>query len=86
MDRIIDLTTFQPLKTTMLRLFFEAICIRLEKVEALKEGIANCKEGFEYQATFFLFDDVTTHENAWIMKTGLNPQYIEILDGFSVSI
>ncbi|KAL9025335.1 MAG: hypothetical protein Q9180_007690, partial [Flavoplaca navasiana] len=84
MGRIIDLTEFHPLKTTILRLFFEAICIRLEKVEALKEGIAKCKEGFEYQATFFLFDDVTTHENAWIMKTGLNTQYIEILDGFSV--
>ena len=86
MERIIDLTEFHPLKTTMLRLFFEAICIRLDKVEALKEGIASCKEGFEYQATFFLFDDVTTYENAWIMKTGLNTRYIEILNGFSVSI
>lgn len=64
----------------MMRVFFEALCIRLGKVEELKRRISECKEDAEYYAFPDLFDDVSFHENIWTLRTGLSMRYTHFLN------
>lgn len=75
-----DLTQFHPLQKTMMRVFFEALCIRLGKVEELKRRISECKDGTEYYAFPDMFEEITTHEVIWTLRTGLSPKYMKFLN------
>ncbi|KAI4228659.1 MAG: hypothetical protein LQ349_006524, partial [Xanthoria aureola] len=80
LNPITDLNTVHPLQKTMMRVFFEALCIRLGKVEELKRRISDCKEDAEYYAFPDLFDDVSFHENTWTLRTGLSMRYTHFLN------
>ncbi|KAL8850976.1 MAG: hypothetical protein Q9221_004059 [Calogaya cf. arnoldii] len=83
LDSIMDLTQFGPLKRTMMRVFFEALCIRLGKVEELVGRISYYisydTHGTEYDGFFDLFYDITAQKNSWVSRTRLPLKYADFL-------
>ncbi|KAL8773714.1 MAG: hypothetical protein Q9209_001482 [Squamulea sp. 1 TL-2023] len=75
----IDATPFRSLKKKMMRLFFEALCIRLGEVKEFKRLIGNCKDGDRYLALQHLCANITAPEYPWVARTSLDKQYLEIL-------
>ncbi|KAL8914295.1 MAG: hypothetical protein Q9172_007117 [Xanthocarpia lactea] len=53
-----DITQFHPLRINLIRVFFEALCVRLGKVDDFKRGIGNCKDGDEHLVLQALFADI----------------------------
>ncbi|KAL8647114.1 MAG: hypothetical protein Q9226_006568 [Calogaya cf. arnoldii] len=83
LDSIIDLTQFGPLKRTMMRVFFEALCIRLGKVEELigriSYYISYDTHGTEYDVFSDSFHDITAQKNSWVSRTRLPLEYADFL-------
>ncbi|KAL8859715.1 MAG: hypothetical protein Q9178_003830 [Gyalolechia marmorata] len=76
----IDITQFHPLRINLIRVFFEALCVRLGKVDDFKRGIGNCKDGDEYLVLQALFADlIADYGNTWFLRTNLDRRYIEIV-------
>ena len=76
----IDITQFHPLRISLIRVFFEALCVRLGKVDDFKRGIGSCKDSDEYLVLQALFADIIAgYGNTWFLRTNLDRRYIEIV-------
>ncbi|KAL8998232.1 MAG: hypothetical protein Q9169_002636 [Polycauliona sp. 2 TL-2023] len=76
---IVDQFQYYLLQRPMMQLFFEALCIRLDKVEELKRRLGNCEVGDERWVFPELFEDITADEKTWTLRTGLSTKYIDFL-------
>ncbi|KAL8782122.1 MAG: hypothetical protein Q9213_005692 [Squamulea squamosa] len=75
----IDATPFHRFKKNTMRLFFEALCIRLGEVKEFKRLIGECKDSNPYLALQRLCAKITAREYPWVVRTSLDRKYLGIL-------